>query len=202
MQPNFTVLGPSCRGVSEWAGGKTAQLAIAPPDALYQSRDFLWRLSSATVELDQSDFTPLPGYTRLISVLEGEMQLFPEGGSPVFLAPFELYSFDGATPILSKGRCTDFNLMLRKGGCEGSLQSCRMGPGGSLLCTPAVPSPLRFSRCTTAVYCVGGSVSVSAGGAAARLEAGVLLLAEELGGLPLGLSCREEAALMIAQIWF
>ena len=130
------------------------------------------------------------------------MQLFPEGGSPVFLAPFELYSFDGATPILSKGRCTDFNLMLRKGGCEGSLQSCRMGPGGSLLCTPAVPSPLRFPRCTTAVYCVGGSVSVSAGGAAARLESGVLLLAEELGGLPLGLSCREEAALMIAQIWF
>ena len=55
-----------------WSGGTTTQLAIAPEGAVYADRDFLWRLSSAKVELEHSDFTPLPDYNRLISVLHGE----------------------------------------------------------------------------------------------------------------------------------
>ena len=43
-----------------WSGGKTTQLAIAPDGASYAERAFLWRISSATVELEASDFTPLP----------------------------------------------------------------------------------------------------------------------------------------------
>lgn len=34
-----------------WSGGTTTQLAIAPEGAVYADRDFLWRLSSAGVEL-------------------------------------------------------------------------------------------------------------------------------------------------------
>ena len=37
----------ACR-VSSWAGGTTTELSIAPENGNYQSRDFLWRLSSAT----------------------------------------------------------------------------------------------------------------------------------------------------------
>ena len=44
--------------VSQWTGGKTTQLAISPKEAVYADREFLWRLSSATVELEESDFTP------------------------------------------------------------------------------------------------------------------------------------------------
>ena len=43
---------------TNWSGGTTTQLAIAPEGAVYGDRNFLWRLSSATVELDHSDFTP------------------------------------------------------------------------------------------------------------------------------------------------
>ena len=43
--------------VSEWSGGKTKELAIYPPKCRYADRDFIFRLSSATVELDESDFT-------------------------------------------------------------------------------------------------------------------------------------------------
>ncbi len=201
MQPKFTVLSSEHWVVSEWLGGKTTQLAIAPEGAVYQSRDFLWRLSSATVELERSDFTPLPDYTRLISVLKGQMQLSPQGVDSVGLSPFDVYSFDGATPVLSKGRCTDFNLMLRKDRCEGSLQSCRM-QSGALVLSPAVPSPLHFSNGVTALYCAEGAVGVAARDTSARLEAGSMLLVECLGNLPLSLSCEKEIALMIARIWF
>ena len=35
-----------------WSGGTTTQLAIAPEGAVYADREFLWRLSSAGVELE------------------------------------------------------------------------------------------------------------------------------------------------------
>ena len=54
-----------------WSGGTTTQMAIAPEGAVYADRDFLWRFSSAKVELEHSDFTPLPDYVRLIAVLHG-----------------------------------------------------------------------------------------------------------------------------------
>ena len=48
---------------------------VTSKGAVYADRDFLWRLSSATVELDESDFTPLPAYDRVISTLRGDMVL-------------------------------------------------------------------------------------------------------------------------------
>ena len=33
--------------VSQWSGGTTTQVAIAPEGAVYADRDFLWRISSA-----------------------------------------------------------------------------------------------------------------------------------------------------------
>ena len=44
---------------SRWAGGITTQLAIGPAGAQYPNRDFLWRISSAQVELEHSVFTNL-----------------------------------------------------------------------------------------------------------------------------------------------
>lgn len=199
--PKFTCKNAAHWVVSQWSGGKTTQLAIAPDGAVYQNRNFLWRLSSATVELEQSDFTPLPDYTRLISVLKGGMTLCPEGQEPVSLAPFEVYSFDGATPVLSKGRCTDFNLMLRKGRCEGSLQTCCMGEKSTLTLTAAIPSPLRYAHRTVAIYCAEGGASVEMGGIASRVEAGGMLLCEDVGTMPLQLVCTAPTALMLAEIW-
>ena len=46
--------------VSSWSGGTTTQVGIAPAGAVYASRDFMWRVSSATVDLEVSDFTALP----------------------------------------------------------------------------------------------------------------------------------------------
>ena len=60
---------------SNWSGGITTELFIYPREADYKKRDFLFRLSSATVDLDRSDFTPLPGFFRFISPLNGDLKI-------------------------------------------------------------------------------------------------------------------------------
>ena len=72
---------------TKWSGGLTTQLGIAPEGAVYADRDFLWRLSSATVEDTESDFTALPDYERLISTLEGTIELNHNGGEKLTLNP-------------------------------------------------------------------------------------------------------------------
>ena len=112
-----------------WSGGTTTQLAIAPEGAVYADRDFLWRLSSAKVELEHSDFTPLPDYNRLISVLHGELDMKIGDGARFGLEPFTLRSFDGGVPVESWGMCTDYNLMVRKDKCQGIAQSVALSDG-------------------------------------------------------------------------
>ena len=114
-------LTPSDYITTKWSGGLTTQLGIAPAGAVYADRDFLWRLSSATVEDAESDFTALPDYERLISTLEGTIELNHNGGEKLTLNPYEVHRFDGGDDTHSWGRCRDFNLMLRKGKCEGRM---------------------------------------------------------------------------------
>ncbi len=112
--------------VSAWSGGTTTQLAIFPPEAKYADRDFLWRVSSATVDLEESDLTALPDYDRLIATLRGEIVLTHNGGAPLRLRPFEVHAFSGADATHSVGRCTDFNLMLRRGRAAGIMEALRL----------------------------------------------------------------------------
>ena len=79
-----------------WAGGTTTQLAIGPEGADYAARRFDWRISTARVERDESDFTPLPGIRRILMVLEGSVYLTHDGVREIDLAPFEQDVFEGA----------------------------------------------------------------------------------------------------------
>ena len=109
--------------VSAWAGGVTTQLAIWPPQAQYAARSFDWRVSSAVVGAEESVFTRLPDYARHLAILDGQLRLRHNGGGELTLHPFTPHVFDGADETRSCGTCTDFNLMLRKGKAEGSLQA-------------------------------------------------------------------------------
>lgn len=124
--------------ISKWSGGKTMQIAIYPAQANYADRDFLWRVSSATVELQESDFTSLPDYDRLIATLRGEILLTHNGGAPLPLGPFEVHAFSGADATHSTGCCTDFNLMLRRGMASGSMEPLRLTSDPCAFPTPCV----------------------------------------------------------------
>lgn len=115
----ITKIDACSQNVSRWSGGTTTQLAIEPTSAVYADRDFIWRVSSAVVELPESDFTPLPDYDRILMILDGELALSHDGGEEYTLRALEQTSFDGASHTFSRGQVTDFNLMMRKGRCTG-----------------------------------------------------------------------------------
>ena len=138
--------------VSAWSGGTTTQLAIFPPEAKYAERDFLWRVSSAAVALEESDFTALPDYDRLIATLQGEIVLTHNGGAPLRLRPFEVHAFSGADATHSQGRCTDFNLMLRRGRAKGSMEALRLTDR-----PVSLPSPSKGEWLL--LYCVEGAAA-------------------------------------------
>ncbi len=99
---------------SAWSGGTTTEIFIWPENASYARREFLFRISSATVELPESDFTPLQGVERWITPLQGSFTLTHPGTEPVLLPPLgPPYRFSGETPTHCEGRATDFNLMLK-----------------------------------------------------------------------------------------
>ena len=179
--------------VSQWSGGATTQIAIYPPDALYADRDFLWRLSSATVELEESDFTPLEDYQRWITVLEGSMILTHDGGCPIELTPGKVHEFDGGSQTRSVGRCTDFNLMLRKGKCRGVLKAHSL-PAGTA-------QPQEGMGCDTLlVFCHHGGGSITAGSGSLAVGPFESVLTETASAGSITLTAAQDALFILAEI--
>lgn len=176
MEKRWLVRGETDYPTSRWSGGSTTQIAIAPAGADYADRDFLWRVSSAVVELEQSDFTPLPDYWRLIATLEGEIRLRHGDGEPLLLRPLHVHAFDGAVSTVSRGRCRDFNLMLRKGAAEGEMEAFRLQSG-------SMPLPEDPRGGDQLLYCAEGSLSLSDGEQSCSLSAGMSLLTEAASSL-------------------
>ncbi|AOT69351.1 HutD family protein [Geosporobacter ferrireducens] len=152
-----------------WTGGTTTQLAIFPKDALYSERNFLWRMSSAKVEVEESVFTSLPGIRRLIMVLEGELQLDHEGHHKIALAPFEQDRFRGDWTTKSRGKVTDFNLMMADG-WEGSLEAITLPKGAARRF--ALPDSISPAAVTEAIYCVKGKIDIRVDERTETLESG------------------------------
>ena len=100
---------------AQWAGGSTTELFITPEGASNAERNFELRISSATVELEESVFSDFSGYERHIAPLSGTMRLEHAGHHSVTLAPCETDSFEGSWTTSSFGKCVDFNLIHRPG---------------------------------------------------------------------------------------
>lgn len=174
---------------TSWSGGTTTQLAIAPEGAVYVDRDFLWRLSSATVELDHSDFTPLPDYNRFLAVLDGEIRLKIDGDEPFPLAPGKVVAFDGGVPVESWGRCVDFNLMVRKDRAQGTADVLSSAHAQESDWTPEAGD--------LAVYCASGGLRLPEYGLEAK--AGQTLLCRGFPGGTVKLVC-EAGLVMLASV--
>lgn len=98
---------------NRWSGGTTTELFIFPQDSNFQNRDFTFRLSTATVEAAASEFTMLPGVSRTLLVLDGEITLLHADQHTAHLKEFDVDHFKGDWKTTCIGTCTDFNLMTR-----------------------------------------------------------------------------------------
>lgn len=100
---------------SEWSGGSTTELAIYPEDAEYKQRNFKWRISTASMKSEESTFTPLPGYWRVLMATVGEFSLHHQERHEIQLKPFEQVQFSGEWTTHCSGCGEDLNLMLAAG---------------------------------------------------------------------------------------
>lgn len=103
---------------SAWSGGTTTQLYIFPQDGNYAERRFKVRISSAAVDLAESDFTALPGVDRWITPLVGGFTLthpetYPDRAAVVMGPLSQPYNFPGGIETHCVGKALDFNLMLK-----------------------------------------------------------------------------------------
>lgn len=183
---------------STWSGGTTTELAIYPPSASYAARDFAWRLSTATVTVAESAFTSLPGFHRLLMVLEGEMYLEHEGYHQVTLLPFEQDSFSGSWLTHCAGTGRDFNLMLAEG-WRGRLQAISLAGQDSIPASELMPDAVE------ALYCLSGQVLINLllDGRELLLGEGDLLLvkAGQLASQKILITADSYTELIRASIW-
>ena len=135
---------------SRWSGGVTTQLYIYPENSSYSDRNFKFRISKATSEIEESQFTYLPNIKRYLSILEGRLELdFGEGNRKI-LNPYEICYFDGGLPIKAKGIVKDFNLMLKD--CNGELLFYEL--------KEKVSFKLETQK-MSGIFCISGEVSIS-----------------------------------------
>ena len=104
---------------TRWSGGTTTELFIWPEGSSYAERRFLVRISTATVDIDESVFTPLPGVRRYLTPLCAGFELNVNGRES-FLANGEVLEFSGSDDVACRGRGRDLNLMLK--GAEGDMR--------------------------------------------------------------------------------
>lgn len=200
MNPVVSLITPKAFTVSQWSGGTTTQIAIFPPDAQYAERDFLWRISSATVNLSESDFTPLPDYKRYLSLLEGRILLTHDGGSPVTLTPGEIHCFDGGAATKSEGTCVDFNLMLRKGKSDGILSCLKIPSAGEYPLIGLENLDKETKIQTAVIYCVQGSGEINLGTQAVSFSHGEAVQVQPFAS-GITLCCNEPATFMVAFVY-
>lgn len=101
--------------VSTWKGGKTEQLCIVPEEASLQERNFDIRISSATIDLERSEFSDFTGYRRYLMKIEGDIRLLIDDKS-IIIKDDEAFEFMGDEKVISisKEPSRDFNVIIKK----------------------------------------------------------------------------------------
>lgn len=145
--------------VDKWSGGTTTQLAIYPEESEYSKRNFKWRISSAKVELEESNFTSLPGIDRIIMIIKGELKLEHEGHYKKTLMPFQQDTFKGDWNTKSYGKVTDFNLMTSKN-CYGKIEAL-IFDSLEKKDIEFNKNNVKYSKITLAVYSVDGIFEIN-----------------------------------------
>jgi environmental stress-induced protein Ves len=176
-----------------WSGGTTTELFIFPEGATYQARDFLFRLSTATVEVEASDFTALPGISRKIMILEGQTTLTHAQHYSKLLRKFDTDAFEGDWQTSSLGKCTDFNLMT-KGSASGALRSL------SIEAEQTIPYQIREKCDFFFVYVYAGKLALTFNQNRALLQKGDLLVLEAPDFAKFELEALEELELVLCSV--
>ena len=101
------------------------------------------------------------------------MVLQHNDGEKITLKPFVTDSFDGADTTTSAGRCTDFNLMMKKDYCDGFVQALTVGDKSSIAINGAY-SQYKYKQSVFAIYSPFSDVTLSVNGEKTQISCGDL----------------------------
>lgn len=176
-----------------WAGGISTQLFIYPSDADYKQRNFDFRLSTATVEIEQSEFTSLPGISRKLMILEGTINITHENHYNKKLGKFDTDTFEGDWKTSSVGKCIDFNLMTRNN-TKGELSALSLGKN------QIINDPINKEIDYLILYAFSGEICLNANEETHRLQKGNLLVITQFNNLNLKLTGIKDSEMVISKI--
>ncbi|MBO9585401.1 MAG: HutD family protein [Flavobacterium sp.] len=96
---------------SVWSGGLTYEYVIYPKSANYADRDFIFRISSATIEEVPSLFTNFKGYHRYLVMLDNGLDIEVNKEKKRY-EKHEIMQFNSADEVISYTKGSDFNWMV------------------------------------------------------------------------------------------
>jgi environmental stress-induced protein Ves len=99
--------------VSEWSGGTTTELLISPINATVGEQNFDFRISTAKVLVEKSEFTTYPSYNRKLAILEGKLRIQHNQSDWYTLNKGEQTEFKGEWETRSEGQVVDFNVIYK-----------------------------------------------------------------------------------------
>ncbi len=176
-----------------WSGGVSTELFIFPQDSIYQNQNFTFRLSTATVEVATSEFTRLPGVSRTLLVLDGEITLSHDEHYAIHLKKFDVDQFNGDWKTTCIGTCTDFNLMTR-GEVSGDVRA--------IVLESEQQDKIEIHDRTDwyFIYVYSGSAVITINGALITLSLGDVLVLEKCQGNVIAIIGMERSELLMVAV--
>ncbi|SMC16484.1 HutD protein [Clostridium acidisoli DSM 12555] len=154
MKYNVTLLKQKNYKPTFWSGGMATELTTYPLNSDYASKNFLWRLGVAKIDIDESTFTNLPNISRKLMVIDGKITLDHENKYKKTLTSFEQDAFMGDLTTKTYGQSTVFNLMTREN-YDGDLLYLSLKPNSQLNFEYKTPPNKNLE--TICFYTVSGS---------------------------------------------
>ena len=108
---NIRLLSKKDSKASIWSGGFTYEYMIYPETANYVDRDFVFRISSATIEQEPSVFTKFKGYYRYLVMLDSSLHIEVNKEKKVY-EKYEIMEFHSNDEVTSYSKGMDFNWMV------------------------------------------------------------------------------------------
>jgi len=98
---------------NSWDGGKTYEYFIYPPGLNYSERNFLFRISAASIEKEPSYFTRFENFNRFLVMLDNDLNI-QRNRVEEHYSKQEIFKFDSNDEIISYSKGSDFNLMVHQ----------------------------------------------------------------------------------------
>lgn len=188
---SYSIIPASQFSTINWAGGTSTELYIYPETSDYAQRNFDFRLSTAQVKVNESNFTFLPGVSRKLMILDGQIKISHKNQYEKNLNAFDIDEFEGEWETSSLGICTDFNLMTR-GETKAELSSL------FLKANESVKLNVKHSSSQIFIYLYSGKLNIKNG--ESILQHGELLLIEPKSIDEFQFIAHENSRLIIAEI--